>query len=416
MKKGWSATKSSGFTLVEVILASSLFALLILGLSGAFLYGQENTALSGKSARAVFLAEEGLEAVRNIRDDDFTNLSDGNHGIAITGNEWAFSGTSDATDIFTRQVLVATVDSDRKQVTSTVTWQQNAQRTGSVALVSYLSNWMRVVQGSEDFIVNTDNAIIAGGGDKELKGITISNIGATDVTIEKITVTWDNRNLIEEIKIDGGKVWKHNNEGSPDGKQPSGTEIDIVDFTLNAGTGPFDIDKFKFNGDMSGTIFTILFTLSNGSTKEVTIDFSGLSCGDQSDDFVVDTGSANIGGGGNKELKGITIDNTDNSCPVVIDKITLMWGNGQLTEEIKIDGDRVWKHNNEGSPNGKQPTGTEIDIVDFTINGGDGVLDIDKFKFDGDMTGDNFTILFTCGLLSEFIAITTVPCMLSRWV
>ncbi len=147
MKKGWSATKSSGFSLVEIILASSLFAMLILGLSGAFLYGEENTALSGKRARAVFLAEEGLEAARNIRDDDFANLSNGNHGITITSNEWAFSGTSDVTNIFTRQVLVAAIDSDRKQITSTVTWQQNAQRTGSVQLTTYLTNWQASTGG-----------------------------------------------------------------------------------------------------------------------------------------------------------------------------------------------------------------------------------------------------------------------------
>ncbi len=147
MKKGWLTTKSSGFSLVEIILASSLFALLILGLSGAFLYGQENTALSGKRARAVFLAEEGLEVARNIRDEDFANLADGTYGLAISGNQWAFSGSSDATDIFTRQVVVGSVDADRKQVTSTVTWQQNPQRTGSVSLVTYLANWQASAGG-----------------------------------------------------------------------------------------------------------------------------------------------------------------------------------------------------------------------------------------------------------------------------
>jgi prepilin-type N-terminal cleavage/methylation domain-containing protein len=116
---------------------------------------------------------------------------------------------------------------------------------------------------------------------------------------------------------------------------------------------------------------------------------------DQADDLTVDISGANIGGGGNKELRGITVENTGTGS-VTIDKITLTWTNGQLIEEIKIDNVRVWKHNNEGLPDGRQPTGTEIDIVDHII--ASGVTDtVNKFKFNGNMTGDTFTITFTMG-------------------
>jgi prepilin-type N-terminal cleavage/methylation domain-containing protein len=136
-------TKSKGFSLIEVILASSVFALLVTALVGAFLYGQEGTALAGTRARAVFLAEEGLEAVRNIRDAGFVNLVDGTYGLATTGNQWSLVGSSDLIDIFTRQIIVSTVDANRKSVTANITWQQNLQRTGSVVLTSYLTNWSR---------------------------------------------------------------------------------------------------------------------------------------------------------------------------------------------------------------------------------------------------------------------------------
>jgi hypothetical protein len=91
------------------------------------------------------LAEEGLEAVRNIRDHDFSNLTDGTYGLAVSNNQWSFSGSEDITDIFTRQIIISTIDSDTKQARAIVSWQQNQQRTGTAELVTYFSNWADIV-------------------------------------------------------------------------------------------------------------------------------------------------------------------------------------------------------------------------------------------------------------------------------
>src|SRR3989339_749416 len=107
---------SNGFSLVEVILASSVFILLVTSLVGAYLYGEESTALAGNRARATMLAEEGLEAARNIRDANFSNLSDGTHGLVISGNQWTLSGSSDVTDIFTRSISISIIDMIKKTV------------------------------------------------------------------------------------------------------------------------------------------------------------------------------------------------------------------------------------------------------------------------------------------------------------
>lgn len=133
--------EQSGFSLVEVLLAVSVFSLMVTALTGGLIFGQQSTAISGQRARAALLADEGLEAVRNIRDENFSNLTDGAYGLAISGNQWVFSGTADVTDIFTRAVTISAVDANRKLVTSTVNWQQNPQRTGNVTLVTYLTNW-----------------------------------------------------------------------------------------------------------------------------------------------------------------------------------------------------------------------------------------------------------------------------------
>ena len=139
---------TEGFSLVEVILASAIFALLTTALVGAYLYGEEAAMLAGNRARAVFLAEEGLEAVRNIRDALYGNLVDGTFGLATAGNQWIFSGSFDAQDIFTRQIAIASAGINRKSVTASIVWQQNPQRIGQVSAVTHFTNWIAYVIGN----------------------------------------------------------------------------------------------------------------------------------------------------------------------------------------------------------------------------------------------------------------------------
>lgn len=140
MKK--EITTCAGFSLIEALMGVSIFALLITALIGTIIYGRESTALAGKRARASFYAEEALEAVRNMRDESFSNLSDGTYGLSSSGGEWAFSGSSNTNGIFTRQLQITSLDETTKQITSTVTWAQNAQRNGNIVLTTYLANWM----------------------------------------------------------------------------------------------------------------------------------------------------------------------------------------------------------------------------------------------------------------------------------
>ena len=141
-KERLTISKASGFSLVEIVLASAIFVLLVSALIGNLIYTQESAVVAGARARAVFLAEEGLEASRNIRDAAFANLVDGNYGLASSSNQWIFLGTQDVTDIYTRQIQISTPSANRKQIVSQVTWQQTPQRTGTVSLTTYLTNWL----------------------------------------------------------------------------------------------------------------------------------------------------------------------------------------------------------------------------------------------------------------------------------
>lgn len=151
---------SRGVSLIEVLIAISIFVLMIstiglLGMSGPALAreGVERT-------QAVALASEGIEAAHALRSDNFSNLVSGAHGIALSAGRWIFSGTSDVTDQFTRTVTVTSVGSGRTMVSSDVSWQIAPGRSGLVHFVTYLHNlynlfWLQT--STADFLSSKHN-------------------------------------------------------------------------------------------------------------------------------------------------------------------------------------------------------------------------------------------------------------------
>lgn len=141
MPKVWLRIKNQqGFSPVEVLLAATIFGFLTTALVGAIVYGRGAPASAGDRARAVALAEEGNEAVRNIRDAAFANIADGTYGLVQSGNVWTLSGSSDTSGIYTRQVVIASVDATRKTVTTTVSWPQGST-TAQTSVVGRFTNW-----------------------------------------------------------------------------------------------------------------------------------------------------------------------------------------------------------------------------------------------------------------------------------
>lgn len=132
--------RQAGFSLVEALLAIAVFGLLSSAIIGAIIYGRAATASSGDHARAAYLADEGIEAVRNIRGAGYANLVDGTYGIAQSANAWTLSGTSDTSGIYTRSVTIASNGSNRKTVTSHVAWTGTGSG-GQIDVTTELANW-----------------------------------------------------------------------------------------------------------------------------------------------------------------------------------------------------------------------------------------------------------------------------------
>jgi len=138
-----SDNKRPGVSLIEIAIAIGVLTIGIASTS-ALLRQTADIALSTvDELKATALAEEGLEAVVSIRDRNYSNLSDGNKGLAIDATpKWVFSGTTDQTEgRYNRTLIISTVDSNTKKVISRVTWAPSPNRTATVELRMLITKW-----------------------------------------------------------------------------------------------------------------------------------------------------------------------------------------------------------------------------------------------------------------------------------
>lgn len=127
--------------LVEVIVA---FSIMTISVIAAMQVAQKNISIAKQALRttqAMYLLEEGAEAVRIVRDNAWTNISGLTNGTVyyptFTGGTWTLSTTPNTIGEFTRTVTIASVKRDNttqdisstgtddpgtKLVTITVTW------------------------------------------------------------------------------------------------------------------------------------------------------------------------------------------------------------------------------------------------------------------------------------------------------
>lgn len=118
--------------------------------------------------------------------------------------------------------------------------------------------------------VNTNNAQDAGNGapPKKLLGVTFQLAPGCGgpVTITTMVVSWtpENDEEVVHIKIDNNNVYN----GS--GKE-SGETININDITINDANVHL-INFIRWDDDIQDRLYTIVFNMSDGSNKTVTID------------------------------------------------------------------------------------------------------------------------------------------------
>ena len=147
MKRAQLITNKKGQSLVELMIAMAIFVLMVTAVSWLIIDSYLTNRLGQEKTTATFLAKEGLEATRSIRDNNWLGLTVGSHGLAASGGHWVFQGTQNDVSNFLRDgvrtIQVGEIDSDTMIVTSTVAWNLTQARPQQVSLVTYLTNWQK---------------------------------------------------------------------------------------------------------------------------------------------------------------------------------------------------------------------------------------------------------------------------------
>lgn len=151
-----------GFTLIEVITAVFLLTVGVVGVFSAVNYALSATQTLSSRLIASYLAQEGIEVVRNIRDSNWLEgvvWDDGLPGAdcgvqynsnscpAATANELLnsdgdgfYSYSIGTATPFTRSVSIGRPNSNTIEVTVTVTWQERGRQHVFTAREN-LTNW-----------------------------------------------------------------------------------------------------------------------------------------------------------------------------------------------------------------------------------------------------------------------------------
>ncbi len=144
--------------MVEVVIASAIILSATLGLLGVHSLYLRTTLSNLNKVKATYLAEEGLEAMRYLRDVSWdSNIAalslDTNYGVVLVGGSWQASTTATFVDGFQRVVKLSSVyrapdgdidssgttDPDTKLLSSSVSWAEYGTTT-SRFISTYLTN------------------------------------------------------------------------------------------------------------------------------------------------------------------------------------------------------------------------------------------------------------------------------------
>jgi len=159
-----------GFTLIEVLVAALIITM---GAGGALALVQQSLSLTSNVAfqfEASYLAQEGMEIARNIRDANLLKIHKGNGGIWTDGlteceagcqadytqnflgayqdtflqfSSGLYSYTASTDSIFKRKITVIPKEDDRLEILVEVLWGERG-RSHTVKAVTELYNWLPI--------------------------------------------------------------------------------------------------------------------------------------------------------------------------------------------------------------------------------------------------------------------------------
>lgn len=156
-----------GFTLLETIISVSILAAMVVGSLALISKSTQSVYLSQNKLIASYLAQEGIEIVRNVRDGNWKNGNDwdedlldcvncemdytmnvladetmegGDPYLKLENNFYNYSSGVDKNTIFKRHISVSSVSGEQKQVISEIVWQYRGVDY-DLAVTAFLYIW-----------------------------------------------------------------------------------------------------------------------------------------------------------------------------------------------------------------------------------------------------------------------------------
>ena len=156
----WKKINQCGQSVLEVIVAMAIFSLIGAAMAAMAVGGFTGLEQGGEHTQAEALAQEGIEAVRAVRDKDWDSLTCTNCVAEISGKEWILSnGANETIGQYTRTITLsdvyrdssndivdvgvpgATLDQYTKLTEVEVNWTIRQGIINTVEQTTYLTNW-----------------------------------------------------------------------------------------------------------------------------------------------------------------------------------------------------------------------------------------------------------------------------------
>jgi len=152
---------NKSFTIIEVIISITILTIGVLGSVRLMHYFYAYNSISNSRLTAAYLAQEGIEIVKNIRDGNWLEKSDWNENLGVDEYEGDYNSTntldsytngyliidgsglystSSILDVFQRKIQICTSTDDVIYVSSTVSWIE-AGKNYEVKTEGELCNW-----------------------------------------------------------------------------------------------------------------------------------------------------------------------------------------------------------------------------------------------------------------------------------
>jgi len=254
--------EKQGQSLIEILLAVAVFTLGVVTIGFLVLESFASMRFAQDSVAARLLAQEGLEAVRAIRDDSYGLLEAGMYGLARTDAGWEFTSSSDTYGKFQRSVILTQASEEVFEVTSLVQWDNS-----ELSLSTSLSNWRQNAGEAGDIAFDLNNAALISSS-TQLYGIALINTGTLQSTVTDVHLQFEGGGSLLSISLGGESVFAASSSSAP----VSGERIDITDYMIAPSSGYHLFDAYFVESvDVEEAVVTLIF--ADGSAKHARVSF-----------------------------------------------------------------------------------------------------------------------------------------------